>query len=397
MRMTQMDTILIRMLYLTAAGIVMLTVLGAETVSSALFGLTFVLVVLLWLSGSMRNVIWTDAVMILLIGLTLGNVIINAWVEGTPVNVNYFKKYIMFICTLIYFQAAFKLHIDDATEKFLLNINSLLAVIFVAAYAVNDPAIYMIRGRVSNYLTFGFTNPNLVALFLMCIYTGEMIRFFKNKSVFGRLFHLLLAAAVCFFIWETESRNCLITIALETVFCILLHLTRKGFRFPKWLAFVVAVWPLLFVMVYMAFVYNARIQELFAFLVSEGKSLGARISVWQPALKYYWESPIWGAYSQISRGTGMSQMHNSHLDILVSYGTVVLILVCGLLYSMLYSRNRQNLKAETMARICFAATIIMGMGEAALFSGGLGIYLFAGMFLLMCNKEQKEPAERLAG
>jgi hypothetical protein len=34
----------------------------------------------------------------------------------------------------------------------------------------------------------------------------------------------------------------------------------------------------------------------------------------------------------------------------------------------------------------------MGMGEAALVSGGLGIYLFAGMFLLLCNREQNQSS-----
>ena len=89
----------------------------------------------------------------------------------------------------------------------------------------------------------------------------------------------------------------------------------------------------------------------------------------------------------------MSQMHNTHLDILVSYGTVILILTCYLLHSVIRSADGENMKEETMVRLCFCGTIIMGMGEAALFSGGLGIYLFAGMFLLLCNRDRSEAGE----
>lgn len=392
MRLTQIDTILIRLLYLAAAGIVVSTVLGVQAMASALFGLTFILVVLLWCAGAMRNVIWTDAVLILTVGLALGNVILNASLEETPVNFSYFKKFFMFVCTLVCFQAAYKLHIDDKTEKFLLAVNSMLAVFFVVIYALGQPALYMINGRISNYLTFSFTNPNLTALFLMCIYMGELIQIFRKKPVPGRLLHLLLAAAMCYFVWETESRNCLMTIVLVTVLCVLLYFVKNGFRLPKWFSLLTVVWPIVFVLAYTVFVEDPHIQNFFSFMVSEGKGLDARLSIWLPALQYYAQSPILGAYSQISSGTGMSQMHNTHLDILVSYGPVILILVCYLLYSVIHSKNGSR-KEETMARICFCGTIMMGMGEAALFSGGLGIYLFAGMFLLLCNKEHEASGQ----
>lgn len=393
MPLTQMDTILIRMLYLCAAGIVASTVLGIGSAASALFYLTFLLVVLLWLAGALRRVVWTDAILILTVGISLGHVIVNAGMENTAVGFGYLKKYLMFICTLVYFQAACKLCVDRATEKFILTVNSLLAVFLVGMFAMNSPLLYMIRGRISNYLTFGFTNPNLTALFLTCIFTGELLRFFQSKSFFGRLCHLVLAGAMCWFVWETESRNCLMTIALEISLCSVLCLTRHGFRLPKWFLFLVAVWPILFVGVYLFVMDSPRIQQMFNFMVSEGKNLDARMSVWAPAVQYYRASPILGAYSQISRGTGLGQMHNTHLDILASYGTSVLVLVCYLLYRMVGGRYTGDLKRETLPRICFCCTIIMGMGEAALFSGGLGIYLFAGMFLLLCDREQKGMSE----
>lgn len=393
MRLTQMDTILIRMLYLAAVGIVILTVLGAESIASAIFMLTFFLVVLLWCSGAVRKVTWTDVILILTVGLALGNVITNAWIENTKVSFSYFKKFIMFICTLIYFQAAHKLRIDDKTEKFLLTVNSALATFFAVYYCHNQTEVYLMNNRVSDYLTFGFTNPNLTALFLMCIYLGELHQFFRNRSAFKKLWHLFLTAVVCYFVWETGSRNCMLTLVGVTVLGVLLQLAKKGFRLPKWLSLLIAVWPIVFVLAYMLVIENQTLQKILSFMASEGKGIDARLTIWLSALQHYAESPLLGAYSQISRGTGMSQLHNTHLDILTSYGTIILILVCYLLYSVIHSANSRNMKEETMARICFSGTIIMGMGEAALFSGGLGIYIFSGMFLLLCNKERKVSAE----
>lgn len=394
MQLAQMDAIIIRMLYLAAAGIVVLTVLGASTLASALFMLTFLLVVLLWIVGAIRKVTWTDVIMLLTVGIALGNVIINAWNENAAIGFSYFKKYIMFISTLVYFQVAYKLRIDDKTEQFLLRICSILAVFLAIYYYFNQTEVYMINGVTSAYLTFGFTNPNLTALFFLCIYTGELLQFFRNRLLKKKLVHLVLAVVLCYFVWETGSRNCMLTMAAETALFVVLQLTKKRIRFPKWFALLIAVWPIVFVLAYLAILESPTLQNVFSFLVSEGKSLDARVIVWRPAMQYYAESPLLGAYSQISYGTGMSQLHNSHLDILVSYGAAVLILVCYQLYRMIYSVDGNSVKEDTMSRICFAGTIIMGMGEAALFSGGLGIYLFSGMFLLLCNRERKECLEQ---
>jgi len=79
----------------------------------------------------------------------------------------------------------------------------------------------------------------------------------------------------------------------------------------------------------------------------------------------------------------MSQMHNSHLDIAASYGIPVLILVCVLLARWLRQGRGRYM-------IGFACALLLGLGEAAVFSGGLGIYIFAGLFLLLAKGEKDE-------
>jgi hypothetical protein len=41
-----------------------------------------------------------------------------------------------------------------------------------------------------------------------------------------------------------------------------------------------------------------------------------------------------------------------------------------------------------MALTGFLATLLLGVGEAALFSGGLAIYLFMGFFLIYATQER---------
>jgi hypothetical protein len=42
----------------------------------------------------------------------------------------------------------------------------------------------------------------------------------------------------------------------------------------------------------------------------------------------------------------------------------------------------------------FAFTLVMGMAEAAVFSGGLGIYIFSAMFLFMSLGEDPDTLQK---
>jgi ATP-dependent Lon protease len=90
-------------------------------------------------------------------------------------------------------------------------------------------------------------------------------------------------------------------------------------------------------------------------------------------------------------GTGKSQMHNSHLDIAASYGIPVLILVCVLLTCYMHHRGRSyTQKSSYIYMLAFCCAILLGIGEAAVFAGGMGIYIFVGTFLLLANMEDEE-------
>jgi hypothetical protein len=69
----------------------------------------------------------------------------------------------------------------------------------------------------------------------------------------------------------------------------------------------------------------------------------------------------------------------------------VLVLVCVLLFIYIYQRGRRySDKGQYMYIMAFCCALLLGMGEAAVFAGGMGIYIFAGSFLLLANAEAEK-------
>ena len=237
-----------------------------------------------------------------------------------------------------------------------------------------------------------------VSFFMSIIYPTQFslaIDGLGEQTKSGSAF-LVMAAIEVIFLYETQSRNALLAIGVFLVVAILAAMLGPGrIVLHKWLFAFVSVFPLLFVGAYMAFVGNEDLMQAFSFLSGEGKGLGSRTSIWQDALDRFWESPIFGAYSQLSNGSGMSQMHNTHMDILASYGIVVLILTCVFLYLiMARSWDGGNRQTRIVGVAAFECVIMLCVGEAALFAGGLAVYVFMGYFLLYANQASESlPGE----
>ena len=80
-------------------------------------------------------------------------------------------------------------------------------------------------------------------------------------------------------------------------------------------------------------------------------------------------------------------MHNTHLDVMASYGIPVTILVCCFLFYIIYNRGNRYSREQVLFLIAFMFSIVLGIGEAALFSGGQGLYIFIGCLLLLSRQD----------
>ena len=291
----------------------------------------------------------------------------------------------MFITSLLFLQTANKLRLGEDMVRFINRTVDALTLFLIAMYFLNTSQMYVMNGKLTTYLTFGFTNPNLTGLFLVCLYMLETYRLFTKENVWRKLAHVIMAVALAWFVIASRSRNCLLALLMYTAICAwLIFKGHDKMRITKAVALGIAVLPALFVLVYVTLVHSEWVMDAFSFLVDEGKLLDSRTRIWLQALEQIKQSPIIGAYSQISNGTGTGHMHNSHLDMASSYGIPVLCMTIVLLYRYLYQRGRSYTDKKGYTYIWgFACAVMLGIGEAALVSGGMGIYVFMGTFLLL--------------
>ena len=389
MELKRIDAFLLKTLFLVEAGIIITQVLNLDSLTELLFLLTFPITVLLWIRTIWQTVSETDMLVIITVALAVVGVLLNAAQANADISFRYMKKLIMFVMAILYFQTTYRIRADEEMCGFIRKTVDLLVVFLIAMYFLRGGQMHILNGRRTKYLTFGFSNPNLTGLFLSCLYVIKMHRLFEKGTWYVKFLNLLQQLLVAWFVVETQSRNCLLVLALYTGMSIwLVFRSSRNLRITKGWAALFAVFPALLVAGYMIMVGNEWVQKTFSFMIGEGKRLDSRVAIWTPALQCLWESPFIGAYYEISNGTGASQMHNSHMDVAASYGIPVLILVCVLLVKYLHQRGRvyKNRK-EYIHILGFACMITLGMGEAAVFSGGLGVYIVAGACLLLAGRK----------
>lgn len=391
MELRQIDTLLLKATLLAVAGIVIFQTLGYSSLSSMLFMLTFPLTGLLWLRTVRRSLTGMDLLMIFTAALALVNVLLNAGINNANMAFPYIKKLIMFIISLLFLQTAYRLRVGRDMVRFVNAVIDALTLYLITMFFLRTPQMYLFNGRVSGYLTFRFSNPNLTALFLACLYMMELYRLFSPERWCWKLLHIGMAGLLALFIVLTQARNALLITVVFTAMCAwLIFRGRNNLHISKGMAAVVAAFPAIFAVGYLLLVHTPWIQEAFSFLVGVGKTLTSRTKIWTLAMENIQASPLIGSYFEISGGSGSSQMHNTHMDIACSYGVPVLIMVCILLGNYLHQRGRRYQDKEQFVYILgFAGAILLGIGEAALFSGGLGIYILVGTFLMLSNSTKE--------
>lgn len=378
------ENFIIRLLYMVAAGIVVATVLGLEKIASLLFTGTFFLVLMLWFEISQKRITKLNVIAILIVVMAITNVLLNALFTGTVISFSYMKKVIMFSTTILFFVSAAEVNVHNSNKLFINRMITWVSLFLIIMYYLQNIKMHVLYGKVSDYLTFGFTNPNLTAMFITSMLFFKIINMLLEKRKTVLVFDFVVIAFLFKFIVETRSRNCVLVFAIFIIQIIVYYRLPKIKIFAKKIyAKIMAVWPLLFAIIYMFVVRVPIISRIFSFMISEGKGITSRYRLWALAFENVYYSPVIGAYSQISLGTGESQMHNTHIDIMASYGVIVLVLVCIFIYYLLMKRiSAYENKDNVLYNIAFASILLIGMGEAALFSGGIGIYLFVGMFSL---------------
>lgn len=357
--------------------------LGKYSYVSILLSLTFVVLLLNVISLFKRveldrktviNLFLLIFIMVLSLTVILG--------VSNGITFDYIKKYIMFCSTLILLFIVTKVVVDQKMVNFVFLINFLFFFIYCFFYFFGNRAYY------GDGITLNFTNPNLLSLWLMHTFMFLLLFMIHYKPFLLKIVGGSAATLILIIIFETKTRS--IFFSLAFVFIMLfIFIIHKNFKFGKIINGVIISYPLIFSIVYMKAVYSPFIREKFSFLISEGKPLDSRFNSWNSSFYTIKNNFLSGNYYEVSGGTGKSQLLNTHIDVLASYGVIVLILFLIYLYRITLEASKTSTSAlQKIALTSFFAVIISGTSEAALVSGSVGMYILSCTFLLIVRFEK---------
>ncbi len=381
------EDILFDILVFLASLIFILNITNNEERITSVFYVTFVLVLALYLLNCKRYFQLLDILAVVIVMLAMISVAVNYLLSDGAASFDYFKKVLIFSTTILFMIICTKIPISRFSVNYLIWTFTLLSVFCLVYYYLNRSSLY--SGL--NLLYFNLENPNFAGLFF-AVFSMSQFAFAMRKTFLAqRILHIALGVFCVYLVFQTQARNAEISLILYAVVSVLMLLVfffkKKDVAIPKWLGVFTAVFPIAFALLYVSLVSNSFFQSLFSFFSGIGKGLDARESIWRFAFENVKAHPVFGAYYQISDGTGMSQMHNTHVDIVASYGIPVLIIVCCYLYLLIVNGKRYTNIMPFMCMLAFMFSITLGMGEAALFSGGQGLYVFVSSFLLLSREE----------
>lgn len=353
---------------------------------SSLFSLSFVLLLALWIinlpNGGGR---WDKSVLFIAL-LSFLNICISAILSNSPISFEYSKKCIFFIFALVLFSLSPRIRLTPFSQNFILIGIQILSVFLFYSYYTKGETMYIRDDMISPYLTMNMTNSNITGMFLFCVALFDYFGFRLLKNKLFKITSIVLFAAISWMVVLTGARNCMIALVAFIVFQVIVFFRKHKASIPRWVLITAVLFPLIFAIIYMSVIDILVKDNLFSFMVMDGKELNSREHIWKESFNYIFQYPITGAYSQRSDGTGWSQAHNTHIEILVSYGIIVFCLTIRQIYKILsYFQRLHTDSLHQMFVWGFIAILFIGFGEAALFVGTSGLYILGGLLLIFAN------------
>jgi O-Antigen ligase. len=302
---------------------------------------------------------------------------ISVFIVSSELNFDYFKKYLIFCTTIIFI---FNLNITDSGKKlteFILKFNFVFFIMYFLCYLFGNSPYY------AGGITLNFSNPNLLAYWLLLMSMYLVLCFIYFNKIIIKIITLILISITVILIFQTKTRSALLALLIFGLLIFTITINKK-FKFGKILNLLLLLYPLIFSVIYYFNIHNKIIVEMFDSLTSPGKDLDSRYEAWNNSFNIIKNNLLFGNYYTISNGTGRSQLLNIHIDVIGSYGIIVFSLFIFLIYRITNQiTENSNTKFQKVAIACFFTAIIMGTSEAAIVSGGNGIFILACSFLLI--------------
>lgn len=308
--------------------------------------------------------------------LSFVNVLISSAMGNGIFSFNYFVNYFAFIFLLLYMMLM-------CSYKPTYNIG--IAILWVgigisAIYALSYYVLHVSTSVFEGYFTMNFSNPNLLAMFLYQAVLFCLVSFFVMQKYWLKVLCAIIGVADFNLMMMADSRNCIISFGLVVIATIYFIIKKKN-KINSWILKFVAVFPFVFVWIYLSYVNVINIEDD-TLLNHDGKTVMSRVNIWNYILDHMdTANYIFGNYPMLQ-----GNAHNSHLSVLASFGLIVTILFIVFLYKVmkLCSESFSSYK-QTVCLIGFMGIIFTGMAEGALVCGSLGLYMPACTFLCLSS------------
>lgn len=365
--------------------IVFASVLYKGNIASMAFTISFISLLCFFVAFVVKSKLdQITTLLVFVIIISFVNVLISLISADKSVTFEGLNFYFSFICTLIFFCLAVYHKISKKAEKNFYRLQMLIALAYPFCY-------YFIPMRTNHTfaLAFNFSNPNLAGMFILQSILYMILGSIRYREKSIKLVFIVLAAIDLLMILKTDSRNVLLALMVFVCF-VAWSYVKQRYSFSNFILLVFSSIPIVFVPIYFFYINLVIEKGWFSFLVSEGKSLDSRIGVWEDFLRRLDGKWLTGNYAG-----ALGNAHNAYMVVLCSFGAVVLILVIIFIYKIFQKINSNSSNIYNSCCIAaFFAVLFMGIGEGALFSGGLGIYILAGSFLFLINVEQDNVDRR---
>ena len=362
------------------AVIVISTLMQRSDITSTAFTLSFVVLLYQLVKYFIINITSPDILFIFFITLISGTgVLFTGLRYNKAINFEYLKEWFIFLSTIFFFKLVTEREVNKKTVSMIMFINVGIAAMYPYAY------FFLPQETKFNDLYLNFTNPNLTAMWLLQSVLYMIIGFIIYNKFIYKIIFLGLLAIDFWLMYKTGARNTLLALVLFIGILIWIFI-KDNFKFSNGFSLFLVTMPGIFVPVYLILIDFVVEKGWLDFLVSEGKSLTSRVGVWTKFFNRVNGNWLLGNYAYAS-----GNAHNAYMTVLCSFGIIILILTIVFLYKIVKKINEENIdRKQAYCLVAFFAVLFMGIGEAALFSGGVGVYILAGSFLVLARYDFKE-------
>lgn len=320
----------------------------------------------------------------IIISVTIANLAVVT-IPNLPIyDYEYYLSVLLFILTIFAIGLAFTSEVYKWCLQTMCFIATALALFFLVAYVTGFGRVYMeidtefIKGR---FLSMNYSNPNAIATVLVALFAMLVLGVFSIRSWIYKILNFVLIGFVVFLIWETLSRNAIVTIALISILVIVTLLRKKRIIIARPIQLLYIIMPFFVASLYIIAIFmcnqNSILHEM---LHSVGvKTIDSRYDLWIHSLNLISDNIIFGNHAALYFG-GYYNLHNYQFDILANYGLFPFLLFIIYLFYIVSYYNKGGVysrKSQVIALCVFLGVIASGTLDFGILTVGNGIAAFS--------------------